>query len=102
MKHYYAEKNMYGILVSYSSFGGPGRNGYTFHRFDTKEARDKWVLDNQYDRDGNIVAGECSRRTVEYNLGKNFRVTPGGYCFGPHNAWLLPPCERQSVKIAAR
>lgn len=102
MKHYYAEHNKYGILVSYASFGGPGRNGYTFHRFDTKEARDEWVLDNQYDDCGNIVAGECSRRTVEYNLGKNFRVTPGGDCFGPHNAWMLPPCERQGIKIAER
>lgn len=102
MRHYYAEHNKYGILVSYASFGGPGRNGYTFHRFDTKEARDEWVLDNQYDDCGNIVAGECSRRAVEYNLGKNFKVTSGGYCFGPYNACLLPPCERQGVKIAAR
>lgn len=83
MKHYYAEYNEYGILVSYSSFGGRGRNGYTFHCFDTKEARDEWVLDNQYDDDGNIVAGECSRRTVEYNLGKNFKVTASGRCFDP-------------------
>ena len=83
MKHYYAEYNAYGILVSYASFGGRGRNGYTFHRFDTKEARDNWVLDNQYDRDGNIVAGECTRAIVERNLGKSFAVTASGHCFDP-------------------
>ena len=83
MKHYYAEYNAYGIYVSYSSFGGPGRNGYDFRRFDTRDARDKWVLDNEYNGDGNSVAGECSRRTVEYNLGKNFEVTASGRCFNP-------------------
>ena len=83
MKLDYAEYNAYGILVSYASFGGPGRNGYTFHRFDTKEARDEWVLDNQYDRDGNIVADECTRAIVERNLGKSFEVTASGHCFDP-------------------
>ena len=83
MKHYYAEYNAYGILVSYASFGGPGRHGYTFHRFDTKETRDEWVLDNQYDRDGNIVAGECTRAIVVRNLGKRFSVTASGHCFDP-------------------
>lgn len=83
MKHYYAEYNVYGIYVSYDSFGGPGRNGYTFLRFDTKEARDEWVLDNQYDRTGNIVAGECTRAIVERNLGKKFKVAANGHCFDP-------------------
>lgn len=83
MKHYYAERNPYGILVSYESFGGPGRNGYEFRRFDTRAERDRWVLDNQYDRDGNIVAGECTRAIVERNLGKKFAVAASGRCFDP-------------------
>ena len=82
-KHYYAEYNAYGIYVSYDSFSGPGRNGYEFRCFDTRAERDAWVLDNQYDSAGNIVAGECSRRTVEYNLGKNFKVRVSGRCFDP-------------------
>ena len=83
MKHYYAERNPYGIYVSYGSFGGPGRNGYEFRRFDTRAERDEWVLENQYDRDGNIVAGECTRAIVERNLGKSFEVTASGHCFDP-------------------
>jgi hypothetical protein len=83
MKHYYAEYNAYGIYVSYESFGGPGRNGYKFFCFDTRDARDKWVLNNQYDRDGNIVADECTRAIVERNLGKKFAVTVSGRCFDP-------------------
>ena len=83
MKHYYAEYNAYGIYVSYESFGGPGRNGYEFRCFDTRAARDKWVLDHQYDRAGNIVAGECTRAIVERNLGKKFAVTASGRCFDP-------------------
>lgn len=83
MKHYYAEYNAYGIYVSYDSFGGPGRNGYVFYRFDTRDARDKWVIDNQYDRDGNIVTGDCTRAIVERNLGKKFAVAASGRCFDP-------------------
>ncbi len=41
MKHYYAERNQYGVLVSYESFGGPGRNGYEFFCFDPRFIR-RW------------------------------------------------------------
>lgn len=83
MKHYYAERNQYGVLVSYESFGGPGRNGYEFFCFDTRDARDEWVLNNQYDKAGNIVADACTRSIVERNLGKRFAVTVSGRCFDP-------------------
>lgn len=86
-KHYYAEYSPYGINTSYQSFRGPGRNGYTFHRFDSRAARDEWVLDNQYDRVGNIVAGDCTRAAVVYNLGKEFEVDDDGICFDARPAW---------------
>lgn len=86
MRHYYAEYNPYGVNISYQSFRGPGRNGYTFRRFDSRAERAAWLEENEFDRAGNLVAGECSRADVEHNLGKEFEVDDG-ICFDARPAW---------------
>ena len=82
-KHYYAVAVYYPaeLISLYDGFFfGPMRD-YKFHRFDTRAERDKWVLDNRYDRYGRIVADKCTRAIVEKRLGPDFLVTADGLCF---------------------
>lgn len=40
-RKYYAEYCPYGVNISYDSFN---RNAYDFYCFDSKQARDAWVI----------------------------------------------------------
>lgn len=83
MKHYYAvavDTPDELIYLDDTFYSGPMRD-YNFRRFDTRAERDKWVLDNQYDRYGRIVADKCTRAIVEKKLGRDFLVFSDGRCF---------------------
>lgn len=83
MKHYYAvavDTPDELIYLDDTFYSGPMRD-YNFRRFDTRAERDKWVLDNQSDCYGRIVAAKCTRAIVEKRLGRDFLVTADGLCF---------------------
>lgn len=72
MRHFYAEYNSYG-MISYSSFNGPGKNGYTFLQFDTLDALNNFLEENEFEG-CNLVAQRCKRADVVRNLGEKFIV----------------------------
>lgn len=71
-KHFYAEYNSYG-MISYSSFNGPGKNGYTFLQFTSLAALNNFLDENEF-YDDNLVARRCGYADVVHNLGKHFGV----------------------------
>ena len=70
-KHFYIEYNSYG-MISYNSFGGPGKNGYTFLQFKTLERLNAFLEENAFSG-CNLVARRCKYADVVKNVGKNFR-----------------------------
>lgn len=72
---YYAAYNPYG-MISFSSFGGRGKNAYTFLAFPTKKAREEYLAQHEWDG-CNLVMTPCPRKDVEYNLGKAFIIKDG-------------------------
>lgn len=75
---YYAEYCPWGINISYASLNG---SAYTFYAFSTKEERDKWVDEHEYDGT-NYVAAPVKRRTLERIKGKNFKIMNNYYLDG--------------------
>lgn len=74
-KHFYAEYNNYG-MISYNSFGGPGKNGYIFLQFATLEELNAFLGKNEFSG-CNLVARRCKYADVVKNVGKNFKVLYG-------------------------
>ena len=71
-KHFYVEYNSYG-MISYNSFDGPGKNGYTFLQFRSLAALNNFLSENEFNG-CNLVAKRCRYADVVHNLGKNFSV----------------------------
>lgn len=74
-KHFYVEYNNYG-MISYNSFGGPGKNGYIFFQFKTLEQLNAFLEENEFNG-CNLVARRCKYADVVKNVGKNFRILYG-------------------------
>lgn len=66
---YYAEHCRWGVNVSYESMDW---NAYEFYAFDSKEKRDAWVEENEFDGCSNKVAGISTRMAVESCCGSHF------------------------------
>lgn len=75
MKHWYVEYCPYGINISYDSLGG---NAFTYYAFKSKKEREEWLDKNEWD-DCNLVARAVSRKTVEAQKGKGFRLENNYY-----------------------
>ena len=56
-KHFYIEYNKYG-MISYNSFGGPGKNGYVFLQFATLEKLNAFLEEHEF-IGCNLVARRC-------------------------------------------
>jgi|GEM_PF-1538453 len=74
-KHYYAEYCPFGLKHSYGIMDG---NAYSFYQFDSKAERDAWVDEHYLDDQNNFVAGEITRKKLEWVLGKDFEVVDNG------------------------
>jgi hypothetical protein len=58
VKHYYVGYNSYGTQFTYD--GG----GWSAHVFWSREERDKWVHDHEYNDQGNVVVESISAQTA--------------------------------------
>jgi len=65
MKNYYAGHSYMGIDMSYDS------DCWSVYMFETKTERDKWVWDNRYSDQGNIVSEAISRKVAYKITGLN-------------------------------
>ena len=90
-KHFYAKYNDYG-MISYNSFGGPGKNGYTFLRFTTLEQLNAFLEENEFSG-CNLVARRCKYADVVKNVGKNFRIA----YVGKNSKILYGVCVRENA-----
>lgn len=70
-RKYYAEYCPYGVNISYDSFN---RNAYDFYCFDSKQARDAWVIKHAYGNSNMLVAAPTTLEKVRYCKGRNFKL----------------------------
>lgn len=75
IKKFYAQYCPYGIGVSYASLN---RNAYEFYAFNTREERDLWVEENEFNG-RHYVASAVTRRIVEQVMGRYFKVVTNLY-----------------------
>ena len=61
-KHYYAGYSYMGVNMTYDS------PCWTLYAFDSKEERNEWISENEYDN-GNIKAESVTRREAERIMG---------------------------------
>lgn len=63
-RYWYAEKNGYGLNFTLDSIG------WQVLRFDSKQARDSYVADNEYKQDtGNYICREIDYKRMKEHLG---------------------------------